>query len=132
MIPAQRKKILAAVDTLVEQIKTVENPTKNWKIVVMGNLLQIVKALPEPDDTKMVMTLLEAQEYFVNAVKSWREHRDADPSAGKDGEDPDSPERRKQLKECAAFYVDAFQSAHLALFGEFVPGVDKPENQEEL
>jgi hypothetical protein len=132
MIPAHRKKILAAVDTLAEQIVGVRDPTPEWKDAVFRNINVIVKALPEPDHTRMVMTVPEAQEYFVNAVQSWREHRDRDPAAGKDGEDPDAPERRKQLKECAPLYVDAFQSAHLALFGELVPGVDKPENQEEL
>lgn len=132
MIPAHRKKIEAVVRTLYEQIKAVKDPTEDWKAVVMGNLLQIVQALPEPDKTTMVMTPQEAQEYFVNAVQSWRTRRDMDPAAGADGEDPESVQRRKDLKFCATFYVDAFQSTHLALFGELVPGVDKPENQEEL
>ena len=132
MISAHRKKILAAVDTLAEQIVGVRDPTSEWKDAAVGNLNVIVKALPESDGTPMVMTPLEVQEYLVNAVQSWRERRDLDPTAGKDGEDPDAPERRKYLKEHAAFYVDAFQSVYLALFGEFVLEVDKPECQEEL
>ena len=54
--------------------------------------------------------------YLDGCIEHWRTKRDTDPS----DTDADVEEHLK-LKEMAPYYIDAFQSVRMTLFGELLP-----------
>lgn len=116
------------VELIRLRVKEVESPTDEWKESIGRYLDQFHEIFPSADPSiEMVLTPSEAKEYLTAAVRRWRTNRDA-PIVSDSAEDG----RQADLKAMAPYYIDAFQSVLVSLFGETVPGVDKVPKTEEL